>query len=286
MRKEIGEVKIKIEMDEDRNVVLLMEDDFGGEYPIKFQYPKKKYSRFNSKIANFVYDRINLADRRMKHYEKTGGLRALQDVEEGKFVRIADCNWVVLDHSVKDTSGEIGTLLIMYDEWRGGFFDSSSNAPVGQSNWLHSSQRVVINTVLRKKIEKKIGSDILMMMERDLISDDGVHGHGKCADLVTIISKAEFNKYKDLIPFYDGCWWTLTPHYEDPKNSPYSKEYTELNDSCCTIRSDWKNDHMYASDFGDCYGCAENFPMILLPNDYRVQSINKPEKRDYAWLHM
>lgn len=93
-------------------------------------------------------------------------------------------------------------LAITAQVWEELPFDNDS-----KKNWKESSLRRVLNDEFLGKLNKKH----LIKQTSDLIADNGDKAYGSCKDYVTILSCAQYCKYRDVVPLFDGGKWTLTP---------------------------------------------------------------------------
>ena len=93
-------------------------------------------------------------------------------------------------------------LAITAQVWEELPFDNDS-----KNNWKESSLRRVLNDEFLGKLNKKH----LIKQTSDLIADNGDKAYGSCKDYVTILSCAQYCKYRDVVPLFDGGKWTLTP---------------------------------------------------------------------------
>lgn len=129
-----------------------------------------------------------------------------KDVQPGTSILVGDMILDVLDNHYMSYNGSKGVLcLAKYALFDMAFDDSNSN------NWRTSTLRRYLNDEFRNDFEAKIGKNVLLPFERDLLSDDGMKDYGKCVDYVSIISCDEYKTYRDYINYKSNWWWTLTP---------------------------------------------------------------------------
>lgn len=76
-----------------------------------------------------------------------------------------------------------------------------------KNNWKESSLHKVLNNEFLDKLDKKY----LIKQTSDLITDNGDKAYGTSKDYVTILSCAQYRKYRDIVPHYPEWMWTLTP---------------------------------------------------------------------------
>ena len=82
-------------------------------------------------------------------------------------------------------------LAITAQVWEELPFDNDS-----KNNWKESSLRRVLNDEFLGKLNKKH----LIKQTSDLIADNGDKAYGSCKDYVTILSCAQYCKYRDVVP--------------------------------------------------------------------------------------
>ena len=116
-------------------------------------------------------------------------------VKQGETFSIGGIEWVKLDN-IGSCALCISRDIILYD-----IFDKKSN------NWETSYLR---NSEALKIVEKKIGRDNLVPIERDLTTDDGMKLYGKCEDVISLLTCDEYRKYRDIIPECKSWQWTIT----------------------------------------------------------------------------
>lgn len=75
------------------------------------------------------------------------------------------------------------------------------------NDWRKSSLRRVLNNDFLELLDKKH----LVMQTSDLIADNGDKAYGTSEDYVTILSCDQYRKYRDIVPLFEECMWTLTP---------------------------------------------------------------------------
>lgn len=93
-------------------------------------------------------------------------------------------------------------LAVTAKVWQELPFDVDSH-----NNWKESSLRRVLNDEFLDKLNK----NHLVTQTSDLIADNGDKSYGTCKDYVTILSCAQYRKYRDIVPHYPEWMWTLTP---------------------------------------------------------------------------
>lgn len=93
-------------------------------------------------------------------------------------------------------------LAITAQVWEELPFDNDN-----KNNWKESSLHKVLNNEFLDKLDKKY----LIKQTSDLIADNGDKAYGTSKDYVTILSCAQYRKYRDIVPHYPEWMWTLTP---------------------------------------------------------------------------
>lgn len=93
-------------------------------------------------------------------------------------------------------------LAITAKVWQELPFDADNH-----NNWRESPLRRVLNYIFLGNLYK----GHLVMQTSDMIADNGDKQYGSCEDYVTILSCDQYRKYRDLVPNYSECMWTLTP---------------------------------------------------------------------------
>lgn len=129
-------------------------------------------------------------------------MKKLQDLKIGEVFEYGLFNWIKLDDL------EDGTIAIFQDKLPDTRrFDEDSN------NWRNSELRNWLNeNFLHTLIDNGAKQDDFLRFERDLTADDGMKDYGSLSDRLSLITCEEYRKYRNLIPFINNCWWTLTPY--------------------------------------------------------------------------
>ena len=60
-----------------------------------------------------------------------------------------------------------------------------------------------------------------MKQTSDLIADNGDKAYGTCEDYITLLTCDQYRKYRDYVPHFEECMWTLTPWRCDTGNAYY-----------------------------------------------------------------
>lgn len=78
----------------------------------------------------------------------------------------------------------------------------------GCNNWENSTLRRFLNEdVLKEYFDTKQ----LIKQTSDLIADNGDKAYGTCEDYITLLTCDQYRKYRDYVPLFEECMWTLTP---------------------------------------------------------------------------
>ena len=78
----------------------------------------------------------------------------------------------------------------------------------GCNNWEKSTLRRFLNEdVLVEHFDTKH----LVKQTSDLIADNGDKAYGTCEDYITLLTCDQYRKYRDYVPLFEECMWTLTP---------------------------------------------------------------------------
>lgn len=51
----------------------------------------------------------------------------------------------------------------------------------------------------------------LIKQTSDLIADNGDKAYGTCEDYITLLNCDQYRKYRDYVPLFEECMWSLTP---------------------------------------------------------------------------
>lgn len=85
----------------------------------------------------------------------------------------------------------------------------------GYNNWEKSTLRRFLNEDV---LEEHFNTEHLIKQTSDLIADNGDKAYGKCKDYITLLTCDQYRKYRDYVPLFEGCMWTLTPWRCDTDN--------------------------------------------------------------------
>lgn len=78
----------------------------------------------------------------------------------------------------------------------------------GCNNWEKSTLRRFLNEDV---LEEHFNMEHLIKQTSDLAADNGDKTYGTCEDYITLLTCDQYRKYKDYVPLFEECMWTLTP---------------------------------------------------------------------------
>ena len=87
-----------------------------------------------------------------------------------------------------------------------------------KNDWRSSSLREYLNSEFRARLDY---GDVMPFIS-DLTADDGLKDYGNTKDYVFLLSCDLYRKYREFIPCYNRCWWTLTPYTTPSSPTPWS----------------------------------------------------------------
>ena len=91
----------------------------------------------------------------------------------------------------------------------------------GCNNWKTSTLRRFLNEDV---LEEHFDAKHLIKQTSDLTADNGDKAYGTCEDYITLLTCDQYRKYRDYVPLFEECMWTLTPwrcdtgHASDVRN--------------------------------------------------------------------
>jgi hypothetical protein len=86
----------------------------------------------------------------------------------------------------------------------------------GCNNWEKSTLRRFLNEDV---LEKHFKTEHLIKQTSDLVADNGDKAYGTCEDYITLLTCDQYRKYRDYVPLFEECMWTLTPWRCDTGNA-------------------------------------------------------------------
>ena len=78
----------------------------------------------------------------------------------------------------------------------------------GCNNWEKSTLRRFLNEDV---LETHFNTEHLIKQTSDLVADNGDKAYGTCEDYITLLTCDQYRKYRDYVPHFEECMWTLTP---------------------------------------------------------------------------
>lgn len=88
----------------------------------------------------------------------------------------------------------------------------------GCNNWKTSTLRRFLNEDV---LEEHFDAKHLIKQTSDLTADNGDKAYGTCEDYITLLTCDQYRKYRDYVPLFEECMWTLTPWRCDPGHANY-----------------------------------------------------------------
>ena len=88
----------------------------------------------------------------------------------------------------------------------------------GCNNWKTSTLRRFLNEDV---LEEHFDAKHLIKQTSDLTADNGDKAYGTCEDYITLLTCDQCRKYRDYVPLFEECMWTLTPWRCDPGYANY-----------------------------------------------------------------
>lgn len=138
-----------------------------------------------------------------KLFEEIANKVKVSDINIGDTIKYANIKWTILDKN------DVGVIVVANEVIFESDFSNSDN------NWANSSLRKSLNKFDKNGFATMEGlqgikkSD-LMVLERDLITLDGMTDYGTCTDYISIYTVDEYRKYRKYIPNYNQYHWTIT----------------------------------------------------------------------------
>lgn len=86
----------------------------------------------------------------------------------------------------------------------------------GCNNWKKSTLRRFLNEDV---LEEHFDAKHLIKQTSNLTADNGDKAYGTCEDYITLLSCEQYRKYRDYVPLFEECMWTLTPWRCDTGNA-------------------------------------------------------------------
>lgn len=133
------------------------------------------------------------------------GKKVLGKVKCGETVTIGGREYIVLDHG-KDT-----TAIITKDFAETMVFGDNGD-------YRTSKVRDYCNGKFYKELAAAVGKENIVQHTIDLTADDGTGAGITCKDYVSILTTAQYRRFRRYLPAYGKWWWTATRVNADDKD--------------------------------------------------------------------
>ena len=191
-------------------------------------------------------EKIQLTEDQVEKIRSSLGVPAvkLADVTPGDTVKIAECEFVVLEQS-----GDTTALIL-----KGFLYDSKS---FGSNNDFAGSAVDEICQEFAGKLAARVGEENLAMHTVDLTSDDGLKDYGSVLRRVSLLTADLYRRYVEILDMHkpDAWWWLATP-YSTPRH-----------DNSAWVKCVWPSGRIYFDDFGNGLGVR---PFCILKSNIFV----------------
>ena len=124
-----------------------------------------------------------------------------------------------------------------------------------ENDWRKSEIRKYLNQDYLCDLKKEFGAGDIVSFERDLVSLDGYHDYGACADRVSMMNVLEYMKFHKYIGNCDSAHWLITPDSTPSGCSARRVRYVS-SDGCV--------------DYGWCDGGLDVRPFFVLKSSIYV----------------
>lgn len=104
----------------------------------------------------------------------------------------------------------------------------------GCNNWKTSTLRRFLNEDV---LEEHFDAKHLIKQTSDLTADNGDKAYGTCEDYITLLTCDQYRKYRDYVPLFEECMWTLTPWRCDTGYANTVRHVTRQELSATTVRT-------------------------------------------------
>ncbi len=129
---------------------------------------------------------------------KAFGFKTLDSATPGSIVTIGKRKYIVLDHATETTA------LLDTEKIDERAFDNENG------NYEISNIRKYLNNKYYKKLCLAVGKDNIIKHKVNLEADDGTNKGTFCEDFVSLITTANYRRYREYIPITNYAWWTAT----------------------------------------------------------------------------
>lgn len=150
--------------------------------------------------------RINPADLKEHLHQK----KQLKDYAPGAIFKIDETELIVLEQRENGTAVLFKDLLPQVMK-----FDDDT------CNYANSGIRKYLNgEFLKEFTEKTLSEDNIISHTVNLLTDDGLEGHGTVTDKISLITTEMYRKYRSVIgKNMDRWWWTATAWSDEEETS-------------------------------------------------------------------
>lgn len=92
------------------------------------------------------------------------------------------------------------------------------------NDWRESPIRRKLNEELYQKIMDELGTDVVVSIQTDLFSHDGLKDYGTCKDKISLLTYDMYRNNRENIKDFGEWFWTCTP---DSTPSGYGSDYVQ-----------------------------------------------------------
>ena len=124
----------------------------------------------------------------------------ISEIKEGDHFEYKGLEWVCLDVTTETVFAITAKIIADMP-----FNDECED---GCNNWEKSTLRRFLNEDV---LEEHFDTKHLVKQTSDLIADNGDKAYGTCEDYITLLTCDQYRKYRDYVPLFEKCMWTLTP---------------------------------------------------------------------------
>lgn len=151
-----------------------------------------------------------LTDEQVKSIQQSFGInKKLADFAVGETFKVADCEFIVLEHSKETTAVILKKLLFEEKQF-------------GKSNNYDGSFVDGLCNEFAVKLAGIIGNAAIVEHTVDLTADDGLKDYSKIKRRVSLITTEQYRKYVDIFDKHkiDAWWWLATAYSTPTHNTP------------------------------------------------------------------
>lgn len=143
--------------------------------------------------------------------------KTLGEATPGSIVTIGKRKYIVLDHTAEDT------IIYALDNWGDKEFDNDNG------DYKTSEMRKYLNDKVYKELSDAVGRENIIKHKVNLEANDGSNKGDDCEDYVSLITTANYRRYREYIPNAGFPFWTAT------RVTTIDKDYSR---SVCYVDSD------------------------------------------------